>query len=61
MSDFIAFVTANYEAILGAITAVVAAASAIAALTPSETDNEIVNKIRKVVDLFALNIGNAKK
>ena len=58
--EIVTYVTGNWEAILGAVSAVVAAASAIAALTPSESDNVIVAKIRKVVDLLALNVGNAK-
>jgi len=58
--EIVTYVTGNWESILGAVSAVVAAASAIAALTPSESDNVIVGKIRKVVDLLALNVGNAK-
>lgn len=36
--------------------AVVTLASLIANLTPTETDNKIVEKIAKVVNLLALNI-----
>jgi hypothetical protein len=39
---------------------IIAAASAIAAVTPSNTDNEIIAKIMKVVNILGLNVGNAK-
>lgn len=43
------------------ITAVVAIASAIAAVTPTTKDNEFLAKyVRPFVDVLALNIGNAK-
>ena len=42
------------------ITTVVAAAAAIAALTPSPKDNSLIGKIRKVVDFLGLNWGFAK-
>ena len=44
------------------ISAIVAIASAIAAVTPTNKDNEfIMTYVRPVVDILALNIGNAKK
>jgi hypothetical protein len=42
------------------VTAVVAAASAIAALTPTPKDNNWVGKLYKIVDWLALNVGKAK-
>lgn len=42
------------------VTSVIAVASAVAALTPSQTDNEIVNFLNKVIDRAALNVGKAK-
>lgn len=39
---------------------VIAVASAIAAVTPTNTDNEIINKVMKVVNVLGLNIGKAK-
>jgi|TARA_R110002020_G_scaffold173286_1_gene364122 hypothetical protein len=48
------------EALIGIITGVVAVASAIAALTPTPKDDNIVGKIYKVIDLLALNVGKAK-
>jgi hypothetical protein len=47
-----------------AIALVVTAASAIAALTPTKKDDDAIAKvlvfIRKVANLFALNVANAK-
>ena len=48
------------EALFGIITGIVAVASAIAALTPTPKDDNIVGKIYKVIDLLALNVGKAK-
>lgn len=45
----------HYEAILVAITSVVTAASAIANLTPTDSDNKAVAFITKVINSFALN------
>ena len=45
-------------AILGGIVTV---ASAIAALTRTPTDDTIVGKLYKVVDMLALNVGHAKE
>ena len=39
---------------------VVAAASVIASMTPSEKDNKVICAIKKVVDVLALNVGKAK-
>jgi len=60
MKDIIQFITANSDGIIGAITAVVAAASAIAALTPTPKDDTVVGKLYKIVDWLALNVGKAK-
>ena len=48
------------EAIIGILTGIVAVASAIAALTKTPKDDNIVGKIYKVIDLLALNVGKAK-
>lgn len=42
------------------ITAVIALASAIAALTPTPKDNVYIASLYKIVDLLALNILKAK-
>ena len=43
-----------------AITAIIAAAAAIAALTPTPKDDHWISKIYKWIDVIALNIGKAK-
>lgn len=47
-----------------AIALLIAGASAVAALTPTKRDDEILGKalsvIRKIANLFALNVANAK-
>lgn len=55
MSEIIAWASAHLTDILIAVSAVVAAASAIANLTPTETDNKVVAAIAKVVNFLALN------
>ena len=60
MNEAFTFVRENWEAIVNIATSVVAAAALIAALTPGEADNRIVSTVRKIVDLLALNVGNAK-
>ena len=54
------FIMTNLETIFIFITSVVSSASAVAALTPTTVDDGIVSKVRKVVDVLALNVGNAK-
>jgi hypothetical protein len=60
MKDIIIYITNNADNIIAALTAVVAAASAIAAITPTPKDDSIAAKAYKVVDWLALNIGKAK-
>jgi hypothetical protein len=60
MKDIIAYLVSNVDSIVAALTAIVAAASAIAALTPTPTDDSLVAKAYKIVDWLALNIGKAK-
>ncbi|TAH36525.1 MAG: hypothetical protein EYC62_02460 [Alphaproteobacteria bacterium] len=50
----------NYELLLQVVTSVIAAASAISALTPTSTDNYVVDKVKSIVDVLALNIGHAR-
>jgi hypothetical protein len=39
---------------------VIAAAAAVAAMTPNTWDNAVVKGLRTILDLAALNVGNAK-
>ena len=42
------------------ISTVITAASAIAAITPTKKDDAVMAKIKGFINLFALNVGNAK-
>lgn len=44
-----------------AVLAIVGAASAVAAATPTKKDDSLVSTISRVVDLLALNVGYAKR
>lgn len=44
----------NYDAIFAAIGAVVTAATAIVALTPSTKDDEFLGRIVKFIELFSV-------
>lgn len=45
---------------LNAVTAFVAGASAITALTPAKGDDKAVGKVRRVLEWIALNVGHAR-
>ena len=47
----------HYVEILAAAMAVVSAATMITALTPSKKDDEVVGKIRKVLEFVSLSLG----
>ena len=42
------------------VTAVVALASAIASVTETKKDDDLIGKVYKVLDILALNVGKAK-
>lgn len=54
------WIITNASDLIGVATTIVAAASAVAALTPTPKDDTWVTKIYKVVDWLALNVGKAK-
>ncbi len=56
----IEYISENKEGIFQIITAVIAVASAVAALTPTPKDDGWIKKITGIIDLLALNIGKAK-
>jgi|TARA_R110000787_G_scaffold103532_1_gene210154 hypothetical protein len=60
MITIINYIVDNTDALIRALTAIVAGASAIAALTPTPSDDGWVAKLYKVVDWLALNVGKAK-
>ena len=49
------FITNHWQEIMIAVPSVIAAASAIARITPTRHDDEVVNFILKVVNVLALN------
>jgi hypothetical protein len=54
------YLTAHAGDILTIASYVIAAAAAIAALTPTPADDGVLKVIRKLIDWAALNVGNAK-
>ena len=60
MMNIINWIMEHSSELIGMLTAVVAAASAIAALTPTPKDDGWVKKIYGLLDLLALNVGKAK-
>lgn len=54
------FIITYFNDILIALTSIVTGASAISALTPTPKDDAFWAKIKKGLNFFALNIGNAK-
>ncbi len=54
------FIVDNHETLLSVATGLIALASALAALTPSPTDDGIVAALRRLLDLVALNVGHAR-
>jgi hypothetical protein len=55
------WILGHADGILLAVTTTVSAASAIAALTPTPKDDNAIRRIRKGIDVIALNFGHAKK
>mgnify|MGYP003126294159 FL=1 len=55
------YILENKESLISVATAIVAAASAICALTPTPKDDGIVRKLYLVLEWAALNFGQAKK
>lgn len=54
------WITDHWTELLQAIAYLIAAASVITALTPTPKDNQLLAKIRKVLEALGLNVGNAK-
>jgi histidinol dehydrogenase len=55
----IEWITTNQTMLMNAVTTVIAACAAIAALTPTHADNQILDKILGFVNLLGLNVGRA--
>ncbi len=59
--EYINWIGENWESVLAVITAVIAVASAVSAMTDTPKDDAIVSKIKRIIDALALNVGKAKK
>ena len=46
--------------ILQIVFMVIGVAASIAAITPTPKDDDFIRKIRKALDVFGMNVGNAK-
>ena len=60
LNNYMSWILEHTNELIGIITGIVTVASAIAALTPTPKDDNIVGKLYKVVDFLAINIGKAK-
>lgn len=60
MPELITYLTDNWVLIFNALTAVVAAAATIAALTATPKDDGAVAVLRKAIDVIGMNFGHAK-
>jgi hypothetical protein len=56
----ISYILENKEELFTVLTTIIAAASAIAAITPTPKDDTLVGKVYKIVDWLALNVMKAK-
>lgn len=59
--NIVNYILENSDQLISVATAVVTAASAICAMTPTPKDDSIVAKVYKVIEWLALNVGKAKK
>lgn len=55
MGELIAYVTLHSGDLVAIVTGLVTVASIIAKLTPSESDNKVVDKIAAIVNTVAMN------
>lgn len=58
--EIVTWILSNKLELINVATAIVAAASAVAALTPTPKDNGWAAKAYKLIDWLALNVGKAK-
>ncbi len=54
------FITSNYDTIIDIGSKIIALAAAIAAITPTKVDNDLLNKLLGFVNLLGLNVLKAK-
>jgi hypothetical protein len=51
----------SFPAWLNAVLTVIVAASAVTALTPSTDDDRVLARVRRLLEMLALNIGHAAR
>ncbi len=56
----IEYITENPKAVADIVVYAIALGAAIAAVTPTNKDNKVISKIRKVANALGLNVGNAR-
>jgi len=56
----IEWITMNHESIIDILAKVIAACAAIAAVTPSKFDNDLLSKVSGFINLLGLNVLKAK-
>lgn len=54
------WLTAHWADLFQIVTGIIAVASVVTALTPTQADDNVVATIKKVVDFLAVNVGHAK-
>jgi hypothetical protein len=54
------FITSHYDTIIDIGSKIIALAAAIAAITPTKVDNDLLNKLLGFVNLLGLNVLKAK-
>ena len=59
--EAINWIQENWAAVLSVLTALVTLASAISAMTDTPKDDAVVSKLKRFIDMLALNVGKAKK
>ncbi|MBR5130396.1 MAG: hypothetical protein IKV03_04145 [Alphaproteobacteria bacterium] len=55
------FIINNLNELWIVISSIVSGASAITALTPTQKDDNILSQFKKLMNILALNVGNAKQ
>lgn len=60
MIEYYNWILNNSDDIFNIVTAIIAAASVIAAVTPTPKDDSILSTIKAVVNFLAINVKNAK-
>lgn len=56
--EYIDWVAANWEAIATAIMAIIGACAALAKLSPTPRDDEVIGRVMEVVNIIGMNFGN---